>query len=118
HFDVEIMEVQPGPKPIVHEPFSTEGVDKETTESGLEYYIVERTEGEPASPGRMVKVHYAGYFEDGNIFDSSFKRGEPIQLQIGAGQVIPGWEEGLALLKEGEKAKFIIPASLGYGEQG
>lgn len=117
-FDVEIMDIQPGPKPIEHQPFAIDGVEKQTTPSGLEYYIVEKSEGTKAEPGRMVKVHYAGYFEDGKMFDSSFERGEPIQLQLGAGQVIPGWDEGIALLKEGEKAKLVIPSNLAYGETG
>jgi FKBP-type peptidyl-prolyl cis-trans isomerase len=66
----------------------------------------------------MVSVHYAGYLIDGKKFDSSFDRNQPIQIPIGKGQVIPGWDEGIMLLNEGSKAKLIIPPHLGYGPQG
>ena len=69
--------------------------------------------------GSDVLVHYSGFFQDGGKkFDSSFDRGQPIQVTVGAGQVIEGWDEALALMNEGTKAKFIIPSYLAYKEQG
>ena len=117
-FDVEILNVVDGPKPIVHELWDTEGKEVMTTNSGLQYIIIEEGTGAQAQAGMTVKVHYHGALEDGTKFDSSFDRGEPIEFQLGAGRVIPGWEEGIALLKEGSKAQLIIPSYLAYGEQG
>lgn len=92
----------------------TKGATK--TASGL-YYIIEK-EGAGTNPTATstVKVHYEGKFLDGKIFDSSIQRGQPIEF--GLNQVIPGWTEGLQLLKPGGKAKLIIPPALGYGERG
>lgn len=101
------------------------------TESGL-YYVVEKEGmGEATTPGTTMYVNYAGYLLDGTLFDSSwpeiakanniFNEGrpyEPLPVNVGMGQVIPGWDEGLLLLKKGSKAKFIIPSPLGYGEGG
>ena len=64
----------------------------------------------------MITVNYSGYLADGTLFDSSIERDEPIQFVVGQGQVIPGWDEGMLLLKKGDKARFIIPPQLGYGE--
>ncbi|NUM62552.1 MAG: FKBP-type peptidyl-prolyl cis-trans isomerase, partial [Ignavibacteriaceae bacterium] len=66
--------------------------------------------------GKVVTVNYSGYLQDGTLFDSSVERDEPIQFVVGQGQVIPGWDEGMRLLKKGDKARFIIPPQLGYGE--
>ena len=66
----------------------------------------------------MVSVHYAGKLTNGQEFDNSFKRGEPIEIPIGVGQVIKGWDEGIQLLKEGEAATLLIPSELGYGTRG
>ena len=66
----------------------------------------------------MVKVHYSGKLTNGTEFDSSFKRNQPIEIQIGVGQVIKGWDEGLLLLNEGDEATFLIPSDLGYGARG
>ncbi len=90
--------------------------DYKKTASGL-YYIIEK-EGAGNSPNATstVKVHYEGKFMDGKIFDSSIQRGQPIEF--GLNQVIPGWTEGLQLLKPGGKAKLLIPPGLAYGEGG
>ena len=91
----------------------------EETESGLRYKITEENpEGEQAEKGQKVAVHYTGMFLDGNKFDSSLDRQEPIEFEVARGFVIPGWDEGLLLLKEGEKADLLIPANLAYGEAG
>ena len=90
----------------------------QATPSGLYYKITETTEGKKANVGDNVSVHYAGKLVDGTEFDSSFKRNEPIEIPIGVGQVIKGWDEGILLLKEGESATLLIPSDLGYGANG
>lgn len=88
------------------------------TASGL-YYVVEKEgTGAKALPGKNVSVHYRGQFSDGRVFDESYKRGEPLQFMLGMGQVIKGWDEGIALMKVGSKYKLLIPYNLAYGEQG
>ena len=89
-----------------------------TTESGLQYVITEEGNGEKPQPGDVVQVHYTGTLADGTKFDSSLDRGEPIAFSLGTGQVIPGWDEGIALMKVGDKCKLVIPPELAYGEQG
>lgn len=74
--------------------------------------------GQEAVPGSMVAVQYTGALPDGTVFDSSIPRGEPITFQLGAGQVIPGWEQGIAGMKVGGKRRLVIPPSLAYGERG
>jgi FKBP-type peptidyl-prolyl cis-trans isomerase len=88
------------------------------TESGLRYQILQTGEGAKAEKGKTVSVHYKGQLSDGTVFDSSYKRKEPIEFPLGMGQVIPGWDEGVQLLKVGDKARFVIPSDLAYGSQG
>lgn len=93
--------------------------DLKTTASGLKYIIHEQGKGKVPTAGNVVSVDYYGALvSDGKMFDSSFSRGSAYTLQIGVGQVIPGWDEGIMLLPEGTKATIFIPANLGYGEQG
>ena len=87
------------------------------TASGLYYILVTEGTGAQAVAGKKVKVHYSGTFLNGEKFDSSYDRGEPIEFQLGVGQVIPGWDEGIAMMKVGGKARFIVPSKLGYGDQ-
>ncbi|MCL4278533.1 MAG: FKBP-type peptidyl-prolyl cis-trans isomerase [Ignavibacteriaceae bacterium] len=87
-----------------------------TTASGLKYAIISHGDGPMIDSGKVVTVNYSGYLQDGTLFDSSVERDEPIQFVVGQGQVIPGWDEGMRLLKKGDKARFIIPPQLGYGE--
>ncbi|MBD0850962.1 peptidylprolyl isomerase [Maribacter arenosus] len=88
------------------------------TESGLRYKIIQKGNGEKAKVGQTVSVHYEGSLLNGQVFDSSYKRNQPIDFQLGVGQVIPGWDEGIALLQVGDKARFVIPSNLGYGSAG
>lgn len=91
----------------------------EKTASGLFYKITQtNAESKAPSKGSMVAVHYAGRLVNGTEFDNSFKRGEPIEFPVGTGRVIPGWDEGIMLLKEGEKATLLIPSELAYGARG
>ncbi len=88
------------------------------TASGLNYVILRPGTGDQAKPGDEVVVHYAGRLFNGKQFDASYSRGEPFTFKLGAGQVIKGWDEGVALLKVGEKIKLIIPSGMAYGAQG
>lgn len=88
------------------------------TESGLRYKILQNGDGKQATKGAMVSVHYKGQLLDGTVFDSSYKRKQPIDFAVGVGQVIPGWDEGIQLLKVGDKARLVIPSNLGYGARG
>ena len=90
----------------------------DTTESGLRYQIIQKGDGAKAEKGKTVSVHYKGQLSDGTVFDSSYKRNQPIDFPLGMGQVIPGWDEGIQLLKVGDKARLVIPSNLAYGSQG
>ena len=90
----------------------------EQTASGLRYKIIQKGDGAKAAAGNQVSVHYEGSLLSGQVFDSSYKRNEPIDFQLGVGQVIPGWDEGIALLEVGDKARFVIPSDLAYGSAG
>jgi len=90
----------------------------EKTESGLRYQFIQKGDGKQAEKGKTVSVHYEGSLESGKVFDSSYPRKKPIEFKLGIGQVIEGWDEGIALLKVGDKARFVIPSDLGYGPAG
>jgi len=90
----------------------------EKTESGLRYKIIQKGNGKQAEAGKTVSVHYTGSLENGKTFDSSYPRKKPIEFPLGRGNVIEGWDEGIALLQVGDKARFVIPAYLGYGDRG
>nr|ACO11449.1 FK506-binding protein 7 precursor [Caligus rogercresseyi] len=96
------------------------GAEVEERESGLKIEVVEKPSdcGTVAKNGDMLSMHYTGTLEDGTKFDSSRDRNEAFSFQIGVGQVIQGWEEGVLGMCVGEKRKLIIPSSLGYGEKG
>ncbi|MBL7128273.1 MAG: FKBP-type peptidyl-prolyl cis-trans isomerase [Ignavibacteria bacterium] len=96
----------------------SENQDTVVTESGLEYIVIEKGSGEQAISGKAVEVHYTGMLTNGKVFDSSIERGEPIEFVLGEGQVIKGWDEGIALMNVGDKMRLIIPPDLGYGEKG
>ena len=90
----------------------------EKTESGLRYQFIQKGEGKQAQTGKTVSVHYEGSLESGKVFDSSYPRKKPIEFKLGQGQVIEGWDEGIELLRVGDKARFVIPSHLGYGSRG
>ena len=88
------------------------------TNSGLRYKIIQKGDGKKATKGAKVSVHYKGQLLDGTVFDSSYKRKQPIDFNVGIGQVISGWDEGIQLLQVGDKARLVIPSHLAYGERG
>ncbi|WP_297517325.1 peptidylprolyl isomerase [Flavobacterium sp.] len=88
------------------------------TDSGLRYQIIQKGTGKKAEKGSTVSVHYTGALDNGKVFDSSYGRKKPIEFPLGKGYVIEGWDEGIALLHVGDKARFVIPSYLGYGAAG
>lgn len=89
-----------------------------TTESGLQYTDIVEGTGVTPTTGQKVTVHYTGTLQDGTKFDSSRDRGQPFQFQIGVGQVIKGWDEGVGSMKVGGQRQLVIPPELGYGSRG
>lgn len=90
----------------------------QTSSTGLKYVISNPGTGAQAEAGKTVRVHYTGKLLNGTKFDSSLDRNDPLEFLLGKGMVIPGWDEGIALLKEGGKALLIIPSRLAYGSRG
>lgn len=90
----------------------------DSTPSGLRYKMIQTGSGAKAQKGKLVSVHYEGSLLSGQVFDSSYKRNSPIDFELGIGQVIPGWDEGISLLQVGDKARFVIPSELAYGSAG
>ena len=88
------------------------------TPDGLQYWDLKTGTGDTAKSGQAVTVHYTGWLTDGKKFDSSVDRGQPFQFHLGAGQVIKGWDEGVAGMKLGGKRQLRIPPELGYGSRG
>lgn len=113
-FDVELLEILKG------SPDAPSEIDGEYTEtdSGLKYYDFEVGDGDSPKEGDVVSVHYTGWLTDGTKFDSSLDRGMPISFELGRGQVIAGWDEGLSTMKPGGKRQLSIPSELGYGDDG
>ncbi len=95
-------------------PDQSEGI---TTNSGLQYIEILAGTGPMVQSGDRVEVHYTGTLEDGTKFDSSLDKGVPLPFTVGMGQMIPGFDEGVAMMREGGKAKLIIPPEIGYGAQ-
>jgi peptidylprolyl isomerase len=116
-------EVGTDPTPAVEEtaapatePTPIEGAT--LTDSGLQYVEVEAGSGPAPEPGDLVSVHFVGTLEDGTAFGDSYSQGAPITVVLGTDQLLPGWEEGISLMREGGKATLIIPPELGFGEMG
>jgi len=101
-------------------PFEETGPEGKTvtTSSGLQYVELAVGTGAVAKTGQNVSVHYTGWLENGNKFDSSVDRGQPFSFPLGAGRVIKGWDEGVQGMQIGGKRKLIIPSHLGYGARG
>ena len=111
--EIELLEIK---EPVAMT--EVDDADYTTTDSGLMYYDIIVGDGDSPTVGDTVVVHYTGWLEDGTQFDSSVDRGEPFSFTLGMGQVIPGWDEGVATMKIGGKRQLKIPAELGYGDAG
>lgn len=97
---------------------STDSAKLVTTPSGLQYEEITAGTGDSPTKGKQVTVHYTGWLTNGTKFDSSVDRGSPFKFVLGVGQVIKGWDEGVASMKVGGKRRLVIPANLGYGASG
>jgi peptidylprolyl isomerase len=97
---------------------ATMAENMETTPSGLQYVDVKVGTGASPKQGQTAVVHYTGWLVDGKKFDSSKDRGQPFSFALGRGQVIKGWDEGVATMKVGGTRKLVIPPDLGYGARG
>ena len=98
--------------------FSAELANPVETETGLQYEDLQEGSGAEAAAGMSVTVHYTGWLTDGTMFDSSKNGGQPFQFRVGVGQVISGWDQGVAGMKVGGIRRLVIPADLGYGARG
>ncbi|MBK9290643.1 MAG: FKBP-type peptidyl-prolyl cis-trans isomerase [Bacteroidetes bacterium] len=99
----------------LEEFIAAQGITAKPTESGLYYVEIQKGSGPAPIKGQAVKVHYKGTLLDGTKFDSSYDRGQPFEFILGMGQVIKGWDEGIAMMRVGGKAKLILPQHLAYG---
>jgi FKBP-type peptidyl-prolyl cis-trans isomerase len=107
----------PAPKPATGAPSAVSG-DPVVTKSGLKYWDLVVGTGLEAVRGKTVRVHYTGWLANGRKFDSSVDRGRPFEFRLGAGEVIRGWDDGVAGMKVGGKRQLNIKPSLGYGSRG
>ncbi len=105
------------PRPSTSAPTKVTGAPTKTA-SGLEYWNIKVGTGATAASGQNVTVHYTGWLTSGKKFDSSVDAGRPFDFVLGAGQVIKGWDEGVAGMKGGGKRQLRIPPQLAYGERG
>ncbi len=113
--EIDLLAVIPLPEFSQLTP--VDDADYEVTASGLKYYDLEEGQGPVPQTGQMVFVHYSGWLTDGTLFDSSINRGLPLMFTLGTGQVIPGFEEGVATMTAGSKRQLVIPSELGYRDE-
>lgn len=117
-YETVLQEYQLAEDSLLTNYLQTNKVTVKPTVSGLYFIKTTSGKGKLATVGSKASVHYKGMLIDGTEFDNSYSRGEPIELEVGKGQVIPGWDEALQLMKVGDKAKLVIPSKIAYGERG
>jgi len=113
-FDIELVNIEK----VIYPKFDFENKDTVTLESGLKYIISEKTDGTKITPHDQVVLQYIGLFKNGNVFDSSYDRGDSLVFNVAENKVIKGLDYGLLEVRKGEKVRFIIPYNMAYGEDG
>lgn len=109
----DALQEPPDLRPVSSAAFTTD------TDTGLQYHDFTVGDGATATSGDRVTVHYSGWLaSDSTLFDSSYRRGQPFSFRLGAGEVIRGWDEGVAGMRVGGERQLVIPPELGYGSQG
>ncbi len=116
--EIEMKHLEEAESTLRNEYIANNYPDAKPLESGLYYIPTKKGKGSSPVAGEKVKVHYKGMFLDGTVFDSSFDRGDPIEFPLGQGQVIKGWDQGIGMMKTGEKAVLVIPSDIAYGPNG
>ena len=117
-YEAMIEEYRDAEDSLINNYIVKNNIKVKPTENGLYFIRSYSGKGKPIVNGTRVKVHYTGKFLDGEVFDSSFERGVPVEVIAGSGQFIAGWEEALKLMKGGDKATVLIPSKLAYGSRG
>jgi len=117
-YEAMIEEYRIAEDSLINDYITKNNIKVKPTENGLYFMKKVSGSGKVITNGAKVSVHYTGKLIDGSVFDSSVERGEPIELTVGEGQVIPGWEEALLLMRGGDKATVLIPSKLAYGSRG
>lgn len=112
-----LIELVSSKEAVVAKMWDVDSTLFKTTASGLKYAVIQEGEGELVAKEKQATVHYSGFLLDGTKFDSSVERDEPFTFVAGVGQVIPGWDEGVQLMKKGSKARLIVPSNLAYGDR-
>ncbi len=110
YFEVELVKVK---EPVFVNEYIWQNKPPHITSSGLKYYVVKEGSGNKAYKGGIVKIHYTGYLADGKMFETTILNETPVEYQVGTG--LPGLDEGLLLMHQGSKYRFIVPPILGYG---
>lgn len=111
-FEIQLLNISPPPPP----PVSVDEEDYVVTDSGVKIFTLEEGDGESPQEGDTVEVHYRLWLDDGTPIDSSYDYGEPFSFSVGLGGTIPGWEEGILTMVEGETAQIVVPPDQGYGD--
>ena len=114
-FDVQLLDISEG---APESPTEVDAADYVLSDSGLQYHDLTVGDGPALEEGQVATIHFTVWLEDGTIADSSLDRGQPIQMLVGGGQNIPGWEEGLMSMRVGGQRQMIIPSELAFGEEG
>ena len=117
-YELMLVDVLPPPPPPPDKPITVAESEYTVTDSGLKIYDITVGDGFALKRGQIAEFHYTGWLEDGVKFDSSLEHGNPMQIPVGVGSVIPGLDEGVSTMQIGGKRQLVIPPHLAYGEEG